>query len=55
MSFTSQIELEELSKKYDDFRQSLWSQIKEFEKENQIRIIIRDYDFVAVVNLRRGN
>lgn len=52
MSVSTQEELDALSKKYDDFRQSLWSQIKKFEEENQIRIIIRNYDFVSIINIR---
>ena len=50
----SETEIKELTEKYNDFRDSLWSQIKKFEEENKIRIIIRDYDFISVINLRRG-
>jgi hypothetical protein len=48
----SEIELKTRLDEFDELRLSLWAQVKAYEEKWNCRIIIKDFDFVQIVNLR---
>lgn len=49
----SEVELKKRFDEFDELRLSLWAQVKAYEEKWNCRIIIKDFDFCVVVNLRR--
>lgn len=48
----SEVQMKERLDEFQKLKLSLWAQVKAYEEKWNCRIIIKDFDFVQIVNLR---